>query len=76
MTNITPGIRIALRGEDFLVTDNTKNVVEVVGITELVRGMKFSFDLNLEDFEVISPENTVLFPDASPNYRQFITVHF
>lgn len=70
MSNITPGLRISLRGEDFLVTDNTRNVVDVIGITELVRGMKFSFDLDLEDYEVISPENTVLLPDESGQYRQ------
>ena len=38
MSNITPGIRITLREEDFLVTDVRKNIVDVEGITELVKG--------------------------------------
>ena len=70
MSSITPGLRISLRGEDFLVTDNAKQVVQTVGISELVRGMKFSFDLDLEEFEVITPENTDLLADRSINYRQ------
>ena len=32
--------------------------------------MKFIFDLDLEDYEVIAPENTFWLPDTSPNYRQ------
>lgn len=70
MTNITPGIRLSLRGEDFLVTDVKKNIIDVEGITELVKGIKFTFDLDLEDYEVIAPENTILLADTSPNYRQ------
>ena len=70
MFNITPGIRLSLRGEDFLVTDVKKNIIDVEGITELVKGIKFTFDLDLEEYEVIAPENTVLVPDTSPNYRQ------
>ncbi len=70
MSNITPGLRISLRGEDFLVTDNTKNIVETIGITELVKGMKFTFDLNLEQYDVVAAENTELVPDTTNNYRQ------
>lgn len=70
MSNITPGLRLTLRGEDFLVTDVKKNIVDAEGITELVKGTKFTFDLDLENYEVIAPENTLLVPDTSPNYRQ------
>lgn len=70
MTNITPGIRLSLRGEDFIVTDARKNIIEVEGISELVKDMKFTFDLDLEEYEVIAPENTTLVPDTSPNYQQ------
>ncbi len=70
MTNITPGIRLSLRGEDFIVTDAQKNIIEVEGISELVKDMKFTFDLDLEEYEVIAPENTILIPDTSPNYQQ------
>jgi ERCC4-related helicase len=70
MSNITPGVRISLRGEDFLVTDSKKNIVDVEGISELVKGIKFTFDLDLEEYDVIAPENTTLIADTSPNYRQ------
>jgi ERCC4-related helicase len=70
MTNITPGIRLSLRGEDFIVTDARKNIIEAEGISELVKDMKFTFDLDLEEYEVIAPENTNLVPDTSPNYQQ------
>ncbi len=70
MSIITPGIRLSLRGEDFLVTDVAKNIVDAEGITELVKGIRFTFDLDLEDYEVIAPENILLVPDTSPNYRQ------
>lgn len=70
MSNITPGVRISLRGEDFLVTDSRKNIVDVEGISELVKGFKFTFDLDLEEYDVIAPENTILIADTSPNYRQ------
>lgn len=71
MSQVTPGVRITLRGEDFLVTDTKKgNIIEAEGITELVKGMKFTFDLRLEEYDLVSPENTELVPDKSPNYRQ------
>ncbi len=70
MSEITPGIRINIRGEDFLVTQNNNHIIEAEGISELVYGKKFSFDLKLEDFEVITPENTKLIGDDSTNYRR------
>lgn len=47
-----------------------KQIIEAEGITELVRGMKFTFDLDLENYDIISPENTRLVPDTSYHYRQ------
>lgn len=70
ITSITPGVRITVRGEDFLVTQNINHIIEAEGITELVYGMKFTFDLKLEKFEVITPENTELIGDNSANYRR------
>lgn len=69
MNNITPGIRIHLRGEDFLVTGCEHDIIDAEGISELVNGMKFKFDLRLEEYEVIQPENTNLQVDTSPKYR-------
>lgn len=45
--NIASGIRLTIRNEDFIVTDVRKDIVEAEGITELVKGMKFTFDLSL-----------------------------
>lgn len=71
MSTITTGVRINIRGEDFLVVDSNKMIIEVIGITELVKGNRFKFNLELEeDYEVITPENTALQADTSPNYRQ------
>jgi ERCC4-related helicase len=68
--SITPGVRITVRGEDFLVTKSNFNIVEVEGISELVYGKKFSFDLSIEDFDRIAPENITLIKDDSTNYRK------
>ena len=58
--NIAAGIRLKLRDEDFLVTHVDNTIIEAEGISELVKGMRFSFDLSLEDFEIITPESTKL----------------
>lgn len=54
--NIAAGIRLKLRDEDFLVTHVDNTIIEAEGISELVKGMRFSFDLSLEDFDIITPE--------------------
>ncbi len=68
--NIAAGMRITIRDEDFIITKTDHNIVEAEGISELVKGMRFSFDLNLEDYEVITPEKTRLVPDTSNGYRK------
>ncbi len=68
--NIAAGIRLSLRDEDFLVTHVEKDIVEAEGISVLVKGMRFTFDLNLEDFDVITPESTQLVADVSNGYRK------
>lgn len=67
---VTPGIRIKLRGEDFLVTNRDHHIIDAEGISELVYGQSFQFDLRLEDFQVIQPEETELVADVTTNYRQ------
>ncbi|MDG5800795.1 SNF2-related protein [Marinilabiliaceae bacterium ANBcel2] len=69
-SNLASGMRITIRDEDFIITKTDQNIVEAEGISELVKGMKFSFDLNLEDVEVITPEKTRLVPDTSNGYRK------
>jgi len=68
--NVTPGIRINLRGEDFIVTNRERNIIDAEGISELVYGQSFQFDLRLESYKVIQPEETELQADTSTNYRQ------
>ena len=63
-------MRISLREEDFLVTHVEKEIIEAEGITELVKGMRFTFDLCLEEYEVIRPEATKLVADNSNGYRK------
>ena len=68
--NVTPGIRISLRGEDFLVTNKEHSIIDAEGISELVYGQNFKFDLRLEEYSVIQPEETELSADTSVHYRQ------
>lgn len=68
---VTPGIRISLRGEDFIVTNRERDIIDVEGISELVYGQSFKFDLRLEkNYKVIQPEQTELKADTSTHYRQ------
>ena len=68
---VTPGIRISLRGEDFIVTNRERDIIDVEGISELVYGQSFKFDLRLEkNHKVIKPEETELKADTSTHYRQ------
>lgn len=82
--NFAPGIRISLRGEDFLVTDiednhNRSKILKVEGISELVRGKRFVFDTSIDkDIDVIDPANSKLVPDVSSGYsltKLFLEAH-
>lgn len=71
MSHITPGIRISLRGEDFLVTKTEGHIIEAEGLSELVKSQRFQFDLHIEDdYSIITPENTGLIADDSNHYRK------
>lgn len=64
------------RGEDFLVTDVVENfdgsyILEVEGISELVKGKTFKFDTRVDrDIQVLDPSKTKLVPDTDFGYRR------
>jgi len=83
-SNYAPGSRISTRGEDFLITGLVENfdgsmVLDVEGISELVKGMRFKFDTQLDsDIQIIDPANTTLVPDSDYGYRRtklFLETH-
>jgi len=75
LTNFAPGVRISTRGEDFLITGLIENfdgsiVLDLEGVSELVKGMRFKFDTKLEsDIQIIDPANTTLVADTDYGYR-------
>jgi len=74
--NLTIGQRISTRGEDFIITKTDKNhddswILEVEGISELVKGKRFTFDSNIDnDIKPIDPKLTRLIPDTDSGYRK------
>ncbi|MFK7950418.1 MAG: helicase-related protein [Saprospiraceae bacterium] len=72
---IAPGVRITVRGEDFLVKEvrpnKTGQIIIAEGISELVKGTSFHFDTLLDkNMEVINPLETKLLADDSSAYRK------
>lgn len=73
--NFTAGQRITNRDEDFIVIDAVQNhknwILNVEGISELVRGKRFIFDTNIDtEIRVLDPRKTQLIPDTDYGYRK------
>jgi SNF2 family DNA or RNA helicase len=74
--NLTPGQRISTRGEDFIITNSNVNydgtwLIEAEGISELVKGKRFSFDSKIDtDIKPINPRQTRLIADNDTGYRK------
>ncbi|MBK8632640.1 MAG: DEAD/DEAH box helicase [Saprospiraceae bacterium] len=74
--NLTIGQRISTRGEDFIITNSNANfdgtwLIEAEGISELVKGKRFSFDSKIDsDIKPIDPNQTRLIADNDSGYRK------
>ncbi|MFA9213056.1 MAG: helicase-related protein [Candidatus Methylacidiphilales bacterium] len=72
----TIGQRISTRGEDFIITSINNNhddslLLDAEGISELVKGKRFSFDTSLDlDIKPVDPNNTDLVADTDSGYRK------
>ncbi len=70
------GQRISTRGEDFIITGTNVNhdgsqLIEAEGISELVKGKRFTFDSELDDdIKKVDPNLTDLVPDDDTGYRK------
>lgn len=73
---LTIGQRITARGEDFIITNTISNydgtwLIDAEGISELVKGKRFSFDTKLDaDIKAIDPTQTTLLADNDSGYRK------
>ena len=74
--NLTIGQRISTRGEDFIITKTDINhdgtfLIDAEGISELVKGKRFSFDTRLDDdIKPVDPNFTQLVADTNSGYRK------
>ena len=74
--NLNSGQRITTRGEDFLITDVITNndgsqIVAVEGISELVKGKRFSFDTSIDtEIRPVDPNDTKFIADTESGYRK------
>lgn len=84
LLNLSPGSRISVRGEDFLITDVKDNygkskLITTEGISEIVKGKTFVFDTALDtDIQIVDPANARLIPDTSGGYlttKLFLETH-
>lgn len=76
-STIAPGARVRIRDADWLVqrvdrTSSGKEVLDVVGLSELVEDQNARFIRELEEdtLQLIDPAKTALKQDASPGFRQ------
>lgn len=74
--NLTIGQRISTRGEDFIITNTNVNydgswLINAEGISELVKGKRFSFDSRIDtDISPVDPKQIRLIPDTDSGYRK------
>jgi len=74
-TVFAPGARLLIRDEEWLVktalpTNTGGTAVRVVGLSELVRNHEAIFLTELDKIVELKPEDTLLVPDGSPQFRR------
>ena len=72
---VAPGARVLVRDEEWLVKQVAETtwdgqMIEAVGVSELVRDQEAIFYGRLDEIEVLDPEKTELVPDDSPGFRK------
>ncbi|HNW90507.1 MAG TPA: DEAD/DEAH box helicase [Bacteroidales bacterium] len=73
---LAPGVRISVRGEDFLVNRKEPNhdhsfIISCQGLSELVKGKYFKFDTAIDSqITVLEPDNTILEADTENGYQK------
>jgi ERCC4-related helicase len=72
--NVAPGSLVRVRDADWIVTNATPTqdglLVEVTGLSELVRDTRAAFYEHLDDIVPYDPRKTKIRPDDSPKYRR------
>jgi SNF2 family DNA or RNA helicase len=74
--SISVGQRITTRGEDFLITNIINNsdgsqLLDVEGISELVKGKRFAFDTKIDsEIKPVDPNDTQFIADTESGYRK------
>ena len=75
MANFSSGQRITVRGEEFRITRveqnaNKSHIIYADGLSELVSNKHYIFDTAIDcDIKIVSPNNTQLVADDSPQCR-------
>lgn len=72
--NVAPGSVVRVRDEDWLVTGTEATasciLIQVRGLTELVRDTEAAFYSDLDRIEVVDPRNAKIITDDTPRYRK------
>lgn len=71
---LAPGAVVVVRDEEWLVTQveaiSDGACIEVLGLSDLVRGQEATFHTTLDDVVPLDPREARITPDDSPRYRR------
>lgn len=71
MTKLSPGMRVIIRDEEWMVKKVENNsfdhqTIYAIGLSKLVKDQQASFLDDLEEIQIVDPAQTVLVADGSP----------